>query len=543
MHLSEQITIAASVILGLNLGNCYLASAVTSDRINSSNSERNSGATGTWSSDNSGGTISQHTNIIAQATLTPIRVEAESMTKTTYRIESNSSASGGKILSLVGGASAETGTASFAFAGTSGTYNVIVGYYDDNDGVANLEAKLGNTILNSWDLNQNLGSNVANAQTRVKRTVATGLFVSNGATIQIKGIERQGDHARVDYVDFISVASSPAPSPNTRDKWLWPFASKSIWNMPIGSGASYTPAGIQQSPYLSGDEEYFYKLNAGDPLQPVYGPGAWGQGRCTGTQSMGISLPIPDNLIVPDATTIPYSTPNNASAFLMPDGKTLVQLEPLARCTAGGPIYGYRYSGPNGWTELDIYGDGIGGTHFGSGLSSIGGSIRKGELIGNEPIRHALKVVLWGNKYLYYSASIPGYLWPADRADSNAANQYKGTNPSFVQGSLLAIPPSVTEASLNLETPAAKKMFRALQDYGAYVVDDAGWDAHYFAVEKGVFEEFSATFGYSFSTGGGAFYNDLTKIYKALHIIDNNAPNNVGGGGTPRAPLAPSIGN
>ncbi|MBR8836676.1 MAG: hypothetical protein DSM106950_22335 [Stigonema ocellatum SAG 48.90 = DSM 106950] len=323
-----------------------------------------------------------------------------------------------------------------------------------------------------------------------------------------------------------------------RDKFLWPFSSTSPWNMPIGSGARYLKANIGKAGYAGADKEYFYKLKTGDPLRPVYGPGNWGQGRCTGTQSMGIALPIPDNLIIPDATQNPYSTPNNASAFLMNDGKTLVQLEPLARCQSGGSIYGWRYS-----PEVDIYGEGIGGAHFGSGLSSIGGSIRKGELTNNQPIPHALKVNLWGEKYLYYSKEVPGHRWPADRADAKAANQYHGKNPALVQGTLLAIPNSVTAASLSLQTFAAKKLFDALQNYGAYVVDDAGWDAHYLAVEKGVTEEFHKTFGYNFEGGSGQFYEDFMKLFQALHIVDNNGPNSVGGGGQPRVALAPPIGN
>ena len=33
--------------------------------------------------------------------------------------------------------------------------------------------------------------------------------------------------------------------PGQRDPWLWPFASNSIWNMPIGSEARYVPAGLK----------------------------------------------------------------------------------------------------------------------------------------------------------------------------------------------------------------------------------------------------------------------------------------------------------
>jgi len=60
---------------------------------------------------------------------------------------------------------------------------------------------------------------------------------------------------------------------------------------------------------------------------------------------------------------------------------------------------------------------------------------------------------------------------------------------------------------------------------------------HYFCMEKGVLEEF-APLGYDFQSTNGRFYQDLMKLFKALNIVDNNAPNNVG-----LAPLAPPIGN
>ena len=322
-----------------------------------------------------------------------------------------------------------------------------------------------------------------------------------------------------------------------RDKFLQPFLPTSIWNMPIGSDARYLKANIGKSPQASADEEYFFELKDKYPYRPVYAPGAWGEGRCTGTQYMDIAIPIPDDLIIPDATTQPNHTPNNASAFLMPDGRTLVQLSPLARCEKSGSLYGWRYE------NVDIYGEGIGGAHFGSGLSSIGGSIRKNELTNDGPIHHALKVIIWAKKYLFYDEKRPGYRWPANRADDYAAEQYGGANYALVQGSLLAIPPEITKESLKLGTPAGKKLFDALQDYGAYIVEDSHEDAHYFALEKGVTDEFREKYGYDFNGKSGKFYNDFMKLFQALYIVDNNSPNSVGGGGTPRVELAPPIGN
>jgi hypothetical protein len=61
------------------------------------------------------------------------------------------------------------------------------------------------------------------------------------------------------------------------------------------------------------------------------------------------------------------------------------------------------------------------------------------------------------------------------------------------------------------------------------------------AVEKGVIEQFRNSFGYDFQGTNGMFYDDYMKLFKALAIVDNNKPSSVGGGGNPRAPLAPPI--
>ena len=82
-----------------------------------------------------------------------------------------------------------------------------------------------------------------------------------------------------------------------------------------------------------------------------------------------------------------------------------------------------------------------------------------------------------------------------------------------------------------------------MQNYGAYVVEDSSWDAHYFAVEKGVPEEFRHKYGYKFRTRSGKFYDDFMKLFQALYIVDNNSANSIGGGGTPRVELTPPIGN
>ncbi|MGB7444908.1 MAG: hypothetical protein WA919_27890 [Coleofasciculaceae cyanobacterium] len=341
-----------------------------------------------------------------------------------------------------------------------------------------------------------------------------------------------------------STSSNGCGTGTPRDKHRWPFSCDSIWNMPIGSKAQYVPANISKAKWITPEVNYYIVTSNSDRLVPWYVTQNWGVGRCQlGGAYLG-QINVPDNLVVPDATE--NSTPNNAAAFLHPDGRTLIQMNPLTRCQAGGPVFGYPTPGEIENYE-NIYGQGITGGQGGSGLSSIGGTIRLGELQPSAPpIHHTLKLLVRASQYLYKEP--PGYRWPAVRADDYAFEQtssvrYGGSNPNLVMGSLLAIPPSVIEASLGLTTVPGKKLFHALQDYGGYIVDDTAWENHAIAVEKEVVEEFFSAYGYTFASNSGAFYEDVNKLFQALHIVNNNGPNSIGGGGTPRQPLAPPIGN
>ncbi len=318
----------------------------------------------------------------------------------------------------------------------------------------------------------------------------------------------------------------------TRDKYTWPFASTSIWNMPIGSNAIYLPANLPVAQHFGIDEEWHIKVAAGDPVRDIFEPTSWGN-RWPGGKKLG-EMQVPDQLIIPDAN--PPHTPNACAVFFLPDGKHIKQLEPACRVETGKQIIGYPWP-----KDIDLYGEGIGGTHYGSGLSALGGSIRLGELTGDKAIRHALKLNVWG-KYLYYGNDVKGFRWPADRSDSYAANNYHGQNAKLVMGTLLAIRPSVKLESADLKTNAAKKIFNALKDYGAYVTDDSGWDDYDLCAAREVLPEMSAV-GVNLVGNSGDFYKDMMKIIPLLHIVDNNSATEKGGGGIPRQPLAPSISN
>ena len=323
----------------------------------------------------------------------------------------------------------------------------------------------------------------------------------------------------------------------TRNPWLWPFAQDSIWNTPIGSEAQYVPSGLTNAQQVIVDTNYLFKVPAGAPEQPVYMNPDWSD-RCKGTlgqprwvRNPRKTVPISDDMIVP------ISGGNNAAAFLMPDGKTLVQMNPLCRNQVGGPVYGELLN------DLDIKGQGVEGGHGGSGMSSIGGTIRKGELISDGPIRHALKITLYAKDYIAYNDDgTRGYRWPAIKADGYAnPSTYGGKTPALEMGALLALKPNLTAEGLGLKTPIGKKIFKALQDYGAYLVDDSYCSCHNITAEQGVEAELKAKYGYGMRGSSGDFLEDVNRMWSAMSVVNNNGPDRKGGGGTPRVALAPAF--
>ncbi|MGQ4648344.1 Calx-beta domain-containing protein [Lyngbya aestuarii] len=147
---------------------------------------------------------------------TPVRIEAENMSLTNYLVESATPASANKLITLFNSGQTQ-GSATAQFTGAAGSYNVVVGYFDENDGKSSLSAQIGSSQYN-WVFDQNLGSAAVRSQNLVKRTIATGVTLTPGETITLSGTANQAEWARVDYIDFIPVEytppSSPSPTPS-----------------------------------------------------------------------------------------------------------------------------------------------------------------------------------------------------------------------------------------------------------------------------------------------------------------------------------------
>lgn len=319
---------------------------------------------------------------------------------------------------------------------------------------------------------------------------------------------------------FIALTSQPALA---RDPWLQPFHEDSIWNLPLGTNLTLLNTGIVPADWIAIDPEFQIRPTTSDPIVPYYQAYSWGNRDANTNIALG-RLRLPHGFVVPDANAV--EQPNNAAAILDVDGRTLRQVNAITRPTAGGNVWGYPSLTQN------IYKKGYYGSHTGSGLSGLGGSIRVGELSGSQPIRHALKFLL-NTKDLSYTGSTPGRRWPAFLTDGDAASMYKGTVPQLTMGSLLAISPSESLSTVPLQTEPAKKIFTALQNYGAYVVDTSGtetWDAFYYNAEAGVERELQNILGYNPNGNSNtAFRSDMRLILGKLKVVDNNSAATPGG--------------
>ncbi|MEL7333017.1 MAG: Calx-beta domain-containing protein, partial [Cyanobacteria bacterium J06560_2] len=149
-------------------------------------------------------------------------------------------------------------SATFNFEGASGAYDIIVGYFDEEDGVAQLEVAQGTTVIDSWILDQRLGGNGAKRQTFTTRTIAESYIVSAGDSFTITGVESNGEPVRVDYIEFIPRGAAPQPG-------SFSFGAA---NYEITEANSAAPITIERTEGSQGDVSVTVELTDGSATAP-----------------------------------------------------------------------------------------------------------------------------------------------------------------------------------------------------------------------------------------------------------------------------------
>lgn len=521
----------------------------------------------------------------------------------------------------------------------------------------------------------------------VAALAGTALLLSNHLNTAVSADETAfGTYSGISENDTVTVTMADGTTAKqyagTRDPWLWPFSSDSIWNMPIGDKATLTTVPVfkgtvvekaaakadQYGNKYSADTERIYLTSYEDTQYNVYRTGArgfpqtdsnnktiynvatrgmiksWIKNKWTIpgykfdskfddldlTSSTGINFEVskgkaywPTNLIDSNGNKtnlVVNDTGNQIAAIVQPNRRTVAQFQ-----SNQGSVTDWKTNPDNGralfpydgnYDEnvpveqkfiasnmylVDLYSTGEYGTHGGSELSSIGGSIREGELTGDDNIHHALKlnidqlqmfygIVTQGaldtcnpdgdNGHYVKGDVIPGYVWPALKCDSQTNETYTGSNPFVSMGSLLAlskadadaIQQQMAEANLSESTKKlVNKFLYALQYYGCYIVDNTAyhpsstdtdqWSSFAWSVSDLEIDKVRTDYnicltGYNRSSkmsGNNGTTTDIektaTKQYCAamdmivthLRAVTNNTVGSIGGGGTPSKPLAPEI--
>lgn len=302
-----------------------------------------------------------------------------------------------------------------------------------------------------------------------------------------------------------------------RDPAQWPFSAQSPWNYPLGSGAKFAPIDSPRFDPATGAElivdSYaipIYITAPGDPERLIY--------RQTKSDAKMLRMPADAK---PDPSEMKYMN-------IIDERHSKVYELIGVKLEADGSIHLGSNSYSNSLLSRGVYDDNKQhGTRVYGG-SSMGGIIRKDEL--NNGIPHALGVGVAMAALNGYAPGGKPYVWPASNALVAWESLY-GKNGNLHLGSLLAISPDVDIRKIGVGTSGpAYEIARALQDYGAYIVEHSTEATHDL---KFYFDPAART------QIPKSLDSQMALIMKYLKVVTNNSPQNVGGGGTPRRPLAP----
>ena len=132
---------------------------------------------------------------------TEFHYEAEDMHLRGYRVEhvGNDIASGGEVIKLA----AHDGRASVKFDGPAGNYDILVGYYDENDGHSMAKVKVGGKTVDTWTFDELTGSRFASAENFRERKIED-VHIEAGENIKLSGWFDHYEFARFDYIKVVA---------------------------------------------------------------------------------------------------------------------------------------------------------------------------------------------------------------------------------------------------------------------------------------------------------------------------------------------------
>jgi hypothetical protein len=185
---------------------------------------------------------------------TLLRVEAESIANlVNFSVQSNAAASGGQLLDLFGRPNGTIGTATFDFSGAAGSYDIILGVFDENDGQSTFSISVEGVEVGSVVLDDDLGGAGASGATFVDPTVVTGITLSPGDEIVVTADRDADEFARFDYIEFVPLIAVTADDLTTATFTLGQPELSQVQDLGANGLTAGTP--ILESPTLTQNQD------------------------------------------------------------------------------------------------------------------------------------------------------------------------------------------------------------------------------------------------------------------------------------------------
>jgi hypothetical protein len=319
-----------------------------------------------------------------------------------------------------------------------------------------------------------------------------------------------------------TISNSGTATAGTRNPAETPFASDSVFNLPLGSDAQWEANGqlsgadLYVNTTVSGYTENIYTGTASDPVVTVTDPG---------------------NL---DGTPATYQVHIPANAEPAAGGDSTFTVDD----TTTGTWYsfgGFNWTGSNTATvaQADAEPD------TGSGLTQSSGDFDEGvgtltqSDLSAGTIDHMLRIEIptsMAESYTNSPYQLAPFAWPQTQEDGFAINgdggtPYSGTIP---YGVTIGIPAGTPEPADVAANPGANMLWQALQDHGAMVRDTTSGSGNtvVFQADQNVNPSDPLILGMD---------QYGSEIMAATQILTNQGPNSVNGGGTPIVPLDPPV--
>jgi hypothetical protein len=315
---------------------------------------------------------------------------------------------------------------------------------------------------------------------------------------------------------------TPPVTSTLRDPSQTPFASTSVFNVPLGSGAQW-----QANPQLSSANAFINTADGSGYNENIY----------TGTAS--------DPLVTVTDTAGAGGTPGTfqlhipASAVPAPGGDETLAVDDTTTQTWYG-FGGFQWTGANtatvnqGSDESDYGSDiAVANSNWDEGV----GTLRESDLQAGT-IDHMLRMELPTDMLMSYSktstTALAPYAWPQTAEDGFAINgnggpAYSGTIPFGVTA---GIPASAVEPAAVAANAGANMLWKSLQDHGAMVRDSGG------SGNTAIFQADQTVSQNDPLIQGMDQYS--AQIMAATEVLTNQGPDSINGGGTPIVPLDPA---